>query len=381
MMTRHSDRREQNLEQWRRYMPLLDAALCGDWGEVSTHLHANGFDNEDFTAFLTQHDIGMTLHYLAVRDGTASVFPSWLTLYFLGTRNWGNSRRQDLGAALAEFAAAADNAKLHIVLLKGFYVGQQFYSTPQARWLRDLDILVHHTEQEATSHLLTTLGYEPERRSRLPLKIKNRLAHALGWYRDNASIDLHHQFRSWPGAGVDVERIIKESSRQTVAGASINVPTDEDCLLMLLMSLAGDIAQGRVSVKNLVDLWAMQSKLDGTIDWDTFFHGRVNDRNAPLITRALSLAVMTLPRSMSFPHLRQALKARRAERSSESPQQALALLSAPQYSLANRIWFLRYYRGSVFKYLCWWLLGGLFRSGSISALIRSMLPTWDRGKR
>ena len=372
-MRTRSERRRTSLADWQRFLPILDASLAANWDDVVREIHQSGFSRNDFIAFTAQHDLAWTFNSLIEHSDTSAKLPSWLLIQLLATTKWGVLRKRELLVALNEFTHAAEVAELDFLLLKGFHVANRFYDDPQARWFRDLDVLVQVGDQARATRLLTDLSFQSEQVVRLPEWVQNQLAHAQSWQKGDLAIDLHHQYRAWPDGDVDTALIFAHSRKQTVGGLTLSVPADEDSLLMLLMSLVGDIAQARVSARNLVDFWAMLTHLDHRVDWDWFFNEKLDERNVHLVVQSALLIMACLPQSVRFPGLQESLQ-KLCPDSKPTRQEALGLFSAPQFSLPNRFWFLRHYNGNTLVYLNWWLVGGLFRSGSVVALLRALLP-------
>lgn len=367
-----SEKRQALRLAWTRFLPILDCALSSDWSDVSGTLKQTDFPRSEFLSFVSENDLSASFYGLVTRDRASGCLPSWFVLHLLATVSWGRLRRKELEQSLARFSAGAEKGGVKFLLLKGMQFGQRFYPSADDRWSRDLDVLVHANDQVRVARVLKELGYHAEKQAWLTRGIRNRLAHARNWQKDQVSIDLHHDFRVGPAYRMDVERVFHDAQAQRIAGIEVLAPCDEDCLLLFLVSMLSDIEQGRVRGKTLVDFHTLLTYFDGRLDWRAFLEDRVGRDLSVLINQAVMLFMASLPRSCQFPAVLDAIKAQMGGVTFPDPRQAVSLLSAPQYSLANRRWYLRHYQGGKVHYLAWWLIGGIFRSGSVMALVRAL---------
>jgi len=367
-----SDKRQALRLAWKRFLPILDCALSSNWPEVSGTLKKADFPRSEFLSFVSENDLSASFYGLVTRDSASGCLPSWFVLHLLATVSYGRLRRKDLEQSLVSFSAEAEKSGVKFLLLKGVQFGQRFYPSADDRWSRDLDVLVQVDDQVRVAKVLKELGYHAEKQAWLSRGIRNRLAHARNWQKEQVSIDLHHDFRVGPAYRVDVEKVFRAAQAQRIAGIDVLAPCDEDCLLLFLVSMLSDIEQGRVRGKTLVDFHTLLTYFEGRLDWSAFLEDRVGRELSALINQAVMLFLASLPRSCQFPAVLDAIKAQTGDVTFPDPLQALSLLSAPQYSLANRRWYLRHYQGGKVRYLAWWLIGGIFRSGSVLALVRAL---------
>ena len=150
-------------------------------------------------------------------------------------------------------------------------------------------------------------------------------------------------------------------------------------MLLILLSLASDIEQGRVSAKQVLDFCQATSVLDETLDWPAWLENREQEGTAQVLCAAASLVLLAMPCSVRCPRFVEALEVHdpgHRKASLMTSDEAFALLAAPPHSFANRRWLMTHYSGSLTGYLAWWLLGGFLRPGSVGALISHM-----RGRR
>jgi hypothetical protein len=220
--------------------------------------------------------------------------------------------------------------------------------------------------------MLRNLSYEPQDLEWLPAGIRRRLSHASNWQRSYLGLDLHHDLRVRPGYRIDTGRLFSQAQWQEIAGVRVKAPTDEDSLLLLIISIASDIEQGRLHGKSLLDLWVILDQLDDQLDWDIFLAQRRREGLEKLTIEVLRIFTVCLPRAGQFSGVLKLIRENSKSPAEHCIDDALGLFSAAQYSLANRFWFLRHYEGQKLAYLNWWLIGGVFRPGSIAALIRAL---------
>ena len=366
--------RRASFDDWCQYLPLIDFALASDWRSVSILLRKPDFSRDGFLRFITDHELASPLLWLVQRDQATVHLPSWLLLHLMGTGAYGIRRQQDLCAALAEITDAARSRHLSFLLLKGLYFAERYYGSINARWTRDLDVLVNGDELNEFAALIESLGYRKRNKVWLPERIHTRLVHAYDWQRGNISVDVHQNFRVRPGYRIDPHRVFNDSQQYRICGINVLVPSDEDNLLLLFISIASDVEQGRIRAKSIIDFWALVSRLDANLCWETWLAKRKDEGLYELVRAAALLLMVTLPHAGRFAGLVSAIGKSDGSHPTLDFQAVMALISAPQYSLANRRWFLRHHKANILAYLNWWLIGGIFRPGSIMALWRAMLP-------
>ncbi len=368
------EQRRASFTAWRRYLPLIDLALASDWQRVSTLIRKPDFSRDGFLRFIMDHDLAAPLLWLVKRDDATAHLPSWLLLHLMGTAAYGTRRQLDLCAALAEITDAARSRQLAFLLLKGLHFAERYYGSTNARWTRDLDVLVKGDDLNECANMLESLGYRNKSKVWLPEGIHRCLVHAYDWQRGDISIDVHQNFRVRPGYQIDAHRIFSECEQYKISGIDVLVPSDEDNFLLLLISIASDVEQGKIRAKSLIDFWVLLSRLDATFCWETWMAKRKDEGLHELVFATALLLLVALPQAGRFTGLAGIIEDSVGTHFALDPQEAIALISAPQYSLANRRWFLRHYKGKILTYLNWWLIGGIFRPGSIMALWRAMLP-------
>jgi len=351
----------------------MDFALASDWQSVSILLRKPDFSRDGFLRFIIDHDLAAPLLWLVRRDHATGHLPSWLLLHLMGTAAYGMRRHQDLCAALAEITDAARSRHLSFLLLKGLYFAGRYYGSIDARWTRDLDVLVNADELNEFAELMGSLGYRKRNTFWMPEGIHMRLVHADDWKRGNISVDVHQNLRVRPGYRIDPHRIFDDCQPYTICGIDVSVPSDEDNLLLLFISIASDLEQGRIRAKSIIDFWVLVSRLDANFCWEPWLAKRKDEGLYELVLASALLLMVILPHAGNFAGLVSAIGKPDGSHPALNFQAAMALISAPQYTLANRRWFLRHYKANTLAYLIWWLIGGIFRPGSIMALWRAML--------
>lgn len=328
--------------------------------------------------FLSEHDLNDGLYWLIERDSASKYLPSWLMLHLIASHHRGQGRRKDLLHALKQLAQTSGDAGVQFVLLKGFDYSQRFYGDIQARQVRDIDVLTKPEQQQTMAQVLTELGYTRQDTSLLPrllpADVRRKLEHAQTWQKEYISIDLHHGLRSRPGFRLPVQALIERTETLPLEGHYYQVPADYDALCLVLITLATDIEQGKLKARDLLDAEVLITAAGPDFDWSGWLQQLKQARILPIIQAVLSILRGALPGPRPWPEW-----LRRAGCSVQAApvQQCLERCCARPYGLDSRRWFMQHYQGSRGLYLCWWLIGGFFREGSVGR-VRDQLRSKPR---
>ncbi len=346
---------------WQAHFPIIAAAARGDWDAVATALTAPDFQSEAFLSFLATHDLGAYLRWRIERSQASDRLPAWLVMALLGFAANDRDRSGMLGDALHELHRTAATHDIDIILLKGFHFALHFYGDIGARRLRDLDILVRPEDLPRLRAAMRALGYDDDGRPRLPAMLTSRFVHAIGLRRADVAVDLHWCFRTRPAYDIDLTRIWAATRRFPISGDSYAVLSDEDSLLLLIVSLIADIELGKVRAKSLADLHTVVTCLEDDIDWPAFFEARRRENLLAVSVNMLAILLLVFACRDRCRRLAHAIdKHRDLIRVDDAPH-ALRLLAAPAHSAQNRLWFFRLYPGSTIRYLFWLAAGMLVK--------------------
>jgi hypothetical protein len=338
-------------EEWLRYLPLLDAMLCARWNEVSALVRAEGEGATTLQGFLTRNELSPTLYWLIKRAGASAALPADFLLSTMGSARYAELRNKAMALELAEIVERAAHAGLTLVTLKGLHVTQLLYGNIGARSIRDIDVLVSPRQTQQLDEVFSELGYR--RCNRLPFQLERKLAHATQWQRGHTCVDAHHALRVQPGYRLDTERFIQDSAEQDIYGVRTRVPANINCLLILLLSLCGDLERGVVKARSLVDIWSFLVAFEAETDWRAFFESLEEQGVRQHVMAGLHTFTICLPgATRGFAKMQSAL----GEHSvAPGYGDAIDLLSGEP--LAGRRWYMRHSRVKPATYLSWLVLG------------------------
>jgi hypothetical protein len=346
-------------EEWSRYLPLLDAMLCARWNVVSELVKGEGSGRNSgensgespLQRFLTGQMLSPTVYWLIKRAGASAALPAHFLLGLMASARHAELRNKAMALELRELIDSAEDAGLTLVALKGLHVAQLLYGDAGGRYIRDIDVLVSPTQTGLLDEVFTALGYRPS--NRLPFQLERKLAHATQWQRGYTFVDAHHVLRVQPGYRLDTQRFIRDSVEQDIYGFRARVPANIDSLLILLLSLCGDLERGVVKARTLVDIWAYLVSFEADTDWWAFFESLEEQGVRQHVMSALQTFTVCLPGATEkFEKLLAALSQSRA---APGYSEALDLLSGKP--LAGRRWYMRHSRANPATYLSWLILG------------------------
>ena len=351
---------------------FLDAAIMGRWADARGCLAGSGLSSDDFSLFVAQHDIAP---YLSWRLGTAGGFaelPGWVRVSLMAFHRRDKEHREQLLTGLQQISAAAGQAGIDFLLLKGPCLSQRYFNSLEARRICDLDLLAPPSQGPAMENLLEELGFSGEARPAFRSRWHTYFVHAREFFNQHYSVDLHTAIRVRPAYQIDHQAIWQECQTDIINGTAVQAPSDQHNLLILLLSIAGDLELGKLRMKSLVDLQAVTAIIESHGEWDVFFQKRDAESLESIAVNILTLLLQVLPRSCEFPRLMLALDRRRGLRVPCTDKSCHSLLTASPFSVSNRQWFLSIYPGSQLYYLLWLAMGIPFKKGFFSAIKRTV---------
>ena len=189
-------------------------------------------------------------------------------------------------AQLSEIIAAASDAHLTIVPVKGPTLAFRLYDDPELRPFADLDLLIDPSEFERADSILNALGYRKEPGLLdAEFYLKNHIH--IGYESPGATkVELHwglsHRFRPWC---IPVAEVLARAEMRELGGRDIPSLSDEDHLIYLCTHLEehgyysryADEVSDEVLVANpdlnnrliwLLDVAMMVKWLRSQLDWD-----------------------------------------------------------------------------------------------------------------
>ncbi len=337
-------------EVWDTFLTALDAALCGQWEGIARLFSKTEFRRQ-LRTFLTANDLTPTLLHLIRRDSATTLLPGEALIEMMGSAGAAELRNQRMARELERIGERAKAEDITLLTLKGLHLTQLLYGKLDARWLRDIDLLVAPTDRQSLDNILRDLGYRES--NRLPFNLERRIVHATQWANDELSIDAHHTLRAQPGYHIDIGSMISDSSEQDVFGHTVRAPVVQDYLLILLLSLAGDLARGVVRCRSLIDIQIFLRLYDTDIDWPRFHHAARRQGVQHLVASTVNLVGASLPRSAGG--YRDRLPKSGAHSDIMPRTLAVDLLSAKP--LLGRRWYVRHSSAHPLSYLAWLVLG------------------------
>lgn len=194
---------------------------------------------------------------------------------------------------LNRVAGLLSDATIDWVLLKGLDLSQRFYGSLSARAYSDLDILVHADDLGPATRCLTGADYE-RRSSRLDgsgpwRRALRRNLHHVELSRGRVNVEVHHNLRSHPTFRIAEATLWSGIQGSDVVKGGCSVLSDENALLTMLLALHADIELGVATMKNLVDVDTVLSRVDSTTDWTAFLAKREEEGTLKIVVNGIDL--------------------------------------------------------------------------------------------
>ena len=172
---------------------------------------------------------------------------------------------------LAQLLCACEDAALDLIVLKGAALAETVYPRPSLRPFGDIDVLVRAQDTHHVQTVLSDLGYVADADAWADL-ISGRSGE-VNFFRDTALgpvvVELHTDLLNnsllRPGVSLDQAGLWQRSRPACLAGENARVLGPEDQVLHLCLHLAGHYFDAPRSVRDLVQVCAVQR-----LDWPLF---------------------------------------------------------------------------------------------------------------
>lgn len=345
---RMTTKRHQN---WSFYLHGLLDYWIGDLQSAELLRQAVAADPDDFWQFLSEHRLRNLAFRLVLDDAGNEDWPPRLKRRLLRHREKQVTNQAMLRKTLEEVECELQAADIEYLVLKGMPLAERLYGRALDRYQNDLDILVRESDLARACETLTQRGFRLPRNAARPSEHQWRTDHAVALARDAVEIDLHWKLRNVPAYDFDMERIWETAptcSAPRVAG-------DEATLLLLLLSVAHDIARPRrpLRLKHVVDALVLMRSLQD-FSWDQFLDDRAADNTLPVIVNVLHLLKHLWPSCFEEPTLLTAMRKRAQLFVPLDAQSVGRLCVSSDSKLDGLFWFLRCYPLS-YRDVVWYL--------------------------
>jgi len=268
--------------------------------------------------------------------------------------------RDRQAAGVRDLLPTLEQAGLRPILLKGLHLAARFPRVA-ARTFLDSDVLVPRARADDAERLLADLGWTLASRPLGSRSLSRRFTHGFDFVRGDLRVDLHWSLASHWSYALDEDATWGRSRQQAlpVVGTA-RVLADEDVLLELLVSFFEDLDRGGGRLRSVIDLEAVLSGVEATIDWSSFWRRREQDRTAGPCAGALSVALSVLDAHERFPGAARGLASARPGAAVDA-REAAALLSGSRGRRHAKRWAIGRYDCPRWKHGAWWLASLPFR--------------------
>lgn len=312
-----------------------------------------------FAGFVGAHGLRAYVHAQLAHSPARTKLPRWwldqLKAAYL--TQWVAQERlvRELDALATLF-----EGRHEVVLLKGPYTAMRFYGGLGRREFADLDLLIRRRDLAAVERLLRARGYARKSQVVLGRALTAYFTHALDFVKGEAALDLHWALTANAAHALDYEAIWRDRQSFVLRDREYVVLSDEYEIVFNLISIFKDLERGAARVKAFVDLHALLSVLDATVDWRRFFADRKRERLQRVTVSVLELFLALFECTERFPNVAAAVARERPLLVGASAEPA-DLLGAPEGALRNKLWAANHYDCSRLQLFSWWLVSLPFR--------------------
>lgn len=342
-------------------MKLLSAILNRDRAALEHCLAAGPFDSGRFADFSDSQSLSGALFPILSGPELSGLFPRSLIdrLKSVYLTQWEENER--FLKEMARLSGLFAEAGIGSIFLKGPLLARRFYGDTAARAIADIDILVRPEDIGAAEKLLTAAGFSLVSGFFLGRGLSSYFAHHFEYRKDALCLELHWLLQRHPSFRFDTEALWGRARTFDCDGKSFRVLSDEDELLLQLLSLANDIQLGTARVRTPVDIVMILGTMTDTADWERFFAHRKSEGTLSISATMLSLALEISGLSGRFPKLSGELaKHSRLIRLPEG-RAATALFEPSRSAIRNKLWAWGMYTCGFSGALCWWAVSLPFR--------------------
>ena len=336
------------------HLELVSALLISDWERARRVLATSATDPVELIAWLRSHHLAGQFATIVDNSPMIDAFPAGLVK--TANQHLANQARHNAKVLIAtRFAVAMlKDCGIPSILLKGVHYALRFRGGLDQRFLWDVDLLVRAKDRERAIHCLVCHGYRAQTGAFWNNRITRGLAHAVSLHDGEIEVDLHWHLRNRPAYRIDYDALWESRQVFRIGDDSFDVPSDDYCLLTLLLGIAHDLEAGRFKLKQFFDLHCMLHVLEASRDWDRFFAARERERLARLSANVLALYLLLFDARSELPRLSTALDPYREEVRIHDIAEARRLTEGPRQNLNNRRWYASIYPGGPLNYALWW---------------------------
>jgi len=342
-------------------LEILRALYKADLAGLRIAFGAQG-EAAGYLKFACKNRLAGTSFFLLEECGGAHLAPpelvSQLKLFHL--EQWGTNQR--LLREARKVRNFLTEAGIEHAFLKGIFFSQQYYESPDARIVADLDLLVEKASFARADQTLRDSGFDRRSRILWTEAATARFTSSFEYQRGDFELDLHWTVGEHPTYRIDTQRLWH--GRQTVEIGSDTFPVvSVECALTThILGAFRDLELGTSTLRPFADLFRMLEKLDDQVDWDQFLDRARTERTFRIAVNILNMTLELFAGRESAPYLAAQLKRHRGALASNGAVEALALVQpAGKMAFRNRYRAWRLYETTLPQSLYWWTVSLPFR--------------------
>lgn len=315
-----------------------------------------------YLKFACDNLLAGTSFFLAEECDALQVVPadliSQLKLFHL--QQWGKNQR--LLREARRLRNCLNQAGIEHAFLKGIFFSQEYYNSPDARVVGDLDLLIERANVASTDQALRGAGFQRRSRMLWTEAATARFTHNFEYRRDDFDLDLHWTVAEHPTYRIDSQRLWRDRQMVEIDGDTFPVVGVECALTTLILGAFRDVELGTSTLRPFADLFRMLETLDEEFDWDGFLERTRRERTFRIAVNILNMAIELFDGRDTAPHLAGQLERHRGVLACHSIREALGLAQrSGKRAFRNRYWAWRLYDTSLPQSFYWWTISLPFR--------------------
>jgi hypothetical protein len=316
----------------------------------------------DYLKFACNNLLAGTSFFLAEECGGLPLAPpelmSQLKLFHL--QQWGKNQR--LLREAKRLSDCLSEAGIEFAFLKGIFFSQQYYDSPDARVVGDLDVLIERANLARADLTLRDAGFHRRSRILWTEAATARFTHSFEYRCDDFDLDLHWTVAEHPTYRIDSQRLWRDRRTVEIGRDTFTVVSGECALTTHILGAFRDVELGTSTLRPFADLFRMLEILDEEFDWGGFLERTRSERTFRIAVNILNMAVELFDGRDTAPNLAGQLERHRDVVACHSVREALALAQpSGKTAFRNRYWAWRLYDTSLPQSLYWWTVSLPFR--------------------
>jgi hypothetical protein len=260
----------------------------------------------------------------------------------------------------ARIRDAFDVAGIAHCFLKGVLMSSRYYGDVDARYTRDIDVMVAAEDRRHAGEVLVASGFRRHSRVLISDAATAPFTHHFEYEGRGFDVELHWSLAEHISYRIDRAAVLRDRTTHRIGNEQFNVPSDEHALLAHLLGAFRDLELGTCTLKPFLDMYCVLTAMDDDTDWHAFFERRRHEGILPIAVNVLTMVLQLWDGAEGLPRFATAISQHNELVKVADAENALELIGAA-HRVAARRWAWSLYESNPLKSFCWWAVSLPFR--------------------